>query len=189
MSSRSSRSRIRRRSSRAVRHCSSGRTRATSRITVSSRVIASTPCTSGLAEEDRATSPPRRRISLARPSSIAGGRPLDVGPRVDRDVEHDLREALALVADAHDLAVAHVPDRAVDVAQPGRAQPDRLDRAARLLEVDDVADAVLVLEHHEHAGQEVLDDVLRAEAERDADDRRAGDERRRGRSAARSGSA
>ena len=42
----------------------------------------------------------------------------------------------------------------------------------------DVADAVLVLEHHEDAGQEVLDDVLRAEAERDADDAGRGDDRR-----------
>ncbi|MDT4940580.1 MAG: moderate conductance mechanosensitive channel, partial [Pseudonocardiales bacterium] len=58
-----------------------------------------------------------------------------------------------------------------------RERLDRLDGAARLLEVDHVADAVLVLQHHEDAGQEVLDDVLRPEAERDADDGRPGDER------------
>ena len=44
--------------------------------------------------------------------------------------------------------------------------------------VDDVADAVLVLEDHEDAGEEVLDQALRAEAERDADDAGAGDDRR-----------
>ena len=90
----------------------------------------------------------------------------------DRDVEHGARPVLAHVADPEDLAVADVPDGAVDVAEPGDAQADRLDGAAGLAEVDDVADAVLVLEDHEDAGQEVLDQALRAEAERDADDRR-----------------
>jgi hypothetical protein len=103
---------------------------------------------------------------------------LDVGPRVDRDVEDDLREALALVADAQHFTVADVPDRPVHVAQASRAQTYGFNRPARELEVDGVADAVLVLEHHEHAGQEVLDDVLSTEAERDTDDRCAGDERR-----------
>ena len=42
----------------------------------------------------------------------------------------------------------------------------------------DVADAVLVLEQHEQAGDEVLDQVLRAEAERDAGDAGAGQQRR-----------
>ena len=45
-------------------------------------------------------------------------------------------------------------------------------------DVDGVADAVLVLEDHEDAAQEVLDEALRAEAERDADDAGAGDQRR-----------
>ena len=65
----------------------------------------------------------------------------------------------------------HVPERAVDRAQPRRAQRHGVDDARRLaVEVDDVADAELVLDEDEHAGQEVLDQRLRAEAERDADD-------------------
>ena len=93
-------------------------------------------------------------------------------------VHHRDGEALALVAHAQDLAVAHVPDGAVDVAQRRDAQPDGLDRAAGLADVDDVADPVLVLQQHEHAGQEVVHEVLRAEADRDADDARRGQDRR-----------
>ena len=95
----------------------------------------------------------------------------------DGDVEHRARPVLAHVAHAQDLAVADVPDGAVEVAQPRDPQADRLDGAARLAEVDDVADAVLVLEDHEDAGQEVLDQALGAEAEREADDAGAGDDR------------
>ena len=58
----------------------------------------------------------------------------------------------------------------VGVAQPGDPQRDLLDGADRLAGVDDVADAVLVLEDHEDAGEEVLDQALRAEAERHAAD-------------------
>ena len=97
---------------------------------------------------------------------------------VDRDVENDLGVALTLVPDAHDLAVAHVPDGAALIAQPGRAQADGLDGAARLLQIHDIADAVLILEDHEDPVQEVLDDVLRAERDGHADDRGARDERR-----------
>ena len=54
---------------------------------------------------------------------------------------------------------------------------DGLDRAGRLTHVDDVADAVLVLDEHEDAGQEVLHEALRTEAERDPGDACAGDQR------------
>ena len=65
--------------------------------------------------------------------------------------------ALAVVADLQDLAVAHVPDHAGAVAQPGDPQADRLDGAdGAHAGVDQVADAVLVLEDQEDAGQEVL---------------------------------
>ena len=85
---------------------------------------------------------------------------------------------LGLVADAPDLAVGDVPDGAVDRAQPRRAQGDRLDRARGLVvEVDDVADAELVLDQDEDAGQEVAHQRLRAEAERDAEDAGAGQQR------------
>ena len=88
------------------------------------------------------------------------------------------RPALAVVADPQDLAVADVPDHAVAVAQPGDPQADRLDGAdGAHAGVDQVADAVLVLEDHEDAGQEVLDQGLGAEAERDPDDAGAGHQR------------
>ena len=68
-----------------------------------------------------------------------------------------------------------------------------LDRSAGDTGVDHVTDAELVLEEHEHAREEVADDALRAEAERDAEHARAGEQRRevdaelaRGRSARRS---
>ncbi len=76
-----------------------------------------------------------------------------------------------------DLAVADVPDGAVDVAHPGDPQAHRLDGPDGLAEVDLVAHAVLVLDDHEDAGEEVADQALGAEAERDADDAGAGDDR------------
>ena len=70
------------------------------------------------------------------------------------------------------------------IAQPGGAQRHRLDRAVTgcrwLADVDDVADAVLVLDEHEDAGEEVLHQALGAEADGDAGDAGAGDERARG---------
>ena len=62
-------------------------------------------------------------------------------------------------------------------AQHRAAQRDLLDGAGRLAEVDDVADAVLVLDEHEQAGDAVLDEALGAEAEGDAGDPGAGDQR------------
>ena len=55
--------------------------------------------------------------------------------------------------------------------------PHLLDDAGRRPEVDDVADAELVLDDHEQAVEHVLDDVLGAEAEAGAD--RGGEQRER----------
>ena len=82
---------------------------------------------------------------------------LHIGVVGHGEVDDDAGPALRHVADPQDLAVADVPDGAVDVAQPGDAQADRLDGPDGLPEVDLVADAVLVLEDHEDAGQEVRD--------------------------------
>ena len=79
-------------------------------------------------------------------------RVVEVGVVGDLDVDQRARPVLGLVADAPDLAVGDVPDGAVDRAQAGRAQRDRLDRAGGLVvEVDDVADAELVLDQDEDA--------------------------------------
>ena len=63
------------------------------------------------------------------------------------------------------------------VAERGDAQTDRLDGADRLADVDHVTDPVLVLEQHEEPGDEVLDQVLRAEADRQSGDAGAGQQR------------
>ena len=85
----------------------------------------------------------------------------------DADVQHRARPALRPVADAQHLAVADVPDGAVDVADPGHAQADGLDDARGVAEVDHVADAVLVLDEHEETGDDVADQRLRAETDGD----------------------
>ena len=105
--------------------------------------------------------------------------------RVDVDVlrhghvDDRPRPALRQVADAGELAVAHVPEHAVRVADLRDADADGLHDAARQVGVHDVADAELVVGDHEEAGEHVLHDVLRPEAEAGA--QRGGDqgERRR----------
>jgi hypothetical protein len=70
-----------------------------------------------------------------------------------------------------------VPQAAVEVAYVGQAQADVLHFADGLAEVHRVADAVLVLEHDEQAGQVVGDQALRAEADGQTDDSGAGQQR------------
>jgi hypothetical protein len=84
---------------------------------------------------------------------------------------------LRLVAHAPDLAVRDVPDRPVDGTQARRPQAHDLDDPGGLADVDRVADAELVLNQDEDARQEVLDQALRAEADRHPDDARAGEQR------------
>ena len=76
-----------------------------------------------------------------------------------------------------DLAVRHGVERAVGVAQQGPAEAEVLDGALDPADPHQVAVAVLVLEHDEDAGQPVLDEGLRAEPDRDADQAEAGDRR------------
>jgi hypothetical protein len=56
------------------------------------------------------------------------------------------------------------------IAQPRHPQTHRLHRAGGLADVDDVPDAVLVLEDHEDTGQEVRHQALRSEADGDTED-------------------
>ena len=55
------------------------------------------------------------------------------------------------------------------------AKPDVLDRSGDSVDRHDVADAVLVLEDHEDTGEEVANDGLRTEADRDTGDSGAGE--------------
>ena len=58
------------------------------------------------------------------------------------------------------------------------AHADVADDAAEIVEHDDIADGVLALEDDEQAGDHVLDQALRAEAQDQADDADAGEDRR-----------
>ena len=85
----------------------------------------------------------------------------------DLDVHDRGRPSQGPVADLDDLAVADVPDDFAGVSHFCDAQCDLLNGADRLARVDDIAHAVLVLEDHEDAGQDVLDQSLCAKRERD----------------------
>ena len=63
------------------------------------------------------------------------------------------------------------------VAQLDRAQREVLDRAADAAALDVLADPEGVVEQEEHARDDVLDQRLGAEADRDADHAGAGDQR------------
>ena len=125
------------------------------RSVTASAARASTPVTSGSSMITAA-----EVVVVPQVVGDLGEHPLHAGQVLavrDADVDHGPRPVLAHVADPQDLAVGDVPDRAVQGAQPRHPQADRLDRAGGLADVDHVADAVLVLEDHEDAGEEVLD--------------------------------
>ena len=86
-----------------------------------------------------------------------------------REVDDDPRPSLRHVADARDLAVAHVPEGAVDVTDMRDPHGHVLDDAGGEAEIDDIPDADLVLRDDEDAVEHVFDDVLCTEAETCAD--------------------
>jgi hypothetical protein len=110
----------------------------------------------------------------------------DIGVAIDLDVQQRARPLLRLVPHPLDLAVGDVPDDALDVADTGRSQAHAFDGAADATgrapdgsaHVDDIAHAVLVLDEHEEPRQEVADEGLGTEAERDTEHAGAGDQRR-----------
>ena len=67
--------------------------------------------------------------------------------------------------------------RAFLVAQHDRPQVDLFDQPALAVDDGDVADAHLILEDQEEAGDDVAHQRLRAEADRQADDAGAGQRR------------
>ncbi len=64
-----------------------------------------------------------------------------------------------------------MPQRALTVAQVGDLIETRSTTPSDVSDRHGVADAELVLDEHQEAGEVVLDDLLRAEAERGADER------------------
>ena len=101
-----------------------------------------------------------------------------VGARVSR-CPRRARHVIALGTVAHpqDLAVAQVPDGAVLGPDPGDAQAHGLHRSHHFAGLNHVADAVLVLDGDEDAGQEVADQLLRAEADGHTQNSDAGQQR------------
>src|ERR1017187_331821 len=104
--------------------------------------------------------PVRIGAQVVRDSSDDVGCGGEGGARRDRKVEDGPGPLLGFVADAVDLPVGDVPDRPLDVAEPGDAEAHRLDGAGDGWpgaaggdpNVDDVADPELVLEEHERPG-------------------------------------
>src|SRR5687767_3887941 len=86
--------------------------------------------------------------------------------------------ALRAVAHPEDFAVAEVPDGSVFIPDPRDPQADGLHHAHHFTGLDDVADAVLVLDGDEDAGQEVTDQLLGTETDGDTEDAHAGQQRR-----------
>ena len=97
-----------------------------------------------------------------------------VGDRHD-DLFHD--PVAAHVLHGAEIAERHREHRAAVVAQPDRAQAERLHRALVAAALDVLADAERVVQHVEDARQHVLHQRLRAEADGDAEDAGAGDQR------------
>ncbi len=75
------------------------------------------------------------------------------------------------------LAVRDVPDDTFEVTQPRAAQRHLFDGARRDTEIDDVADAELILHDDERSLDQVAQQVLRAERECDTDQSRAREHR------------
>ena len=92
------------------------------------------------------------------------------------DIHHGAGPAAGLVAHDLDLAVGDDVHDAVDVAQHHHPQRHLLDRAALAAGLDHVAQPELVLEEDEEAGDDVLDQALRPEGDREAEDSGAGED-------------
>ena len=82
-----------------------------------------------------------------------------------------------IVGDLLERAERHRMQVAAVVAQLDRAQREALDRAADAAALDVLADPEGIVEQEEDARDHVLDQRLRAEADRDADHAGAGDQR------------
>lgn len=106
-----------------------------------------------------------------------GGGFVVVGGVRHGDLQAGHGELVGGVAHAQDLAVADVPQDAVDVTHGGQPQGEFFDGAGDAGgQVDLIADAKLVFQEHADAGQEVLDQGLGAKTEGDADDACGGDQ-------------
>jgi hypothetical protein len=105
--------------------------------------------------------------------------PVDVLGVADGDVEYGEGVVLRHVRHDADRAVRDGVHVAVVVAQRHRPDRDRLHHPGAVAEPDHVADPDRVAQQDEQAGRQVLDQLLRAEADREAHDAGTGEERRR----------
>jgi hypothetical protein len=108
-------------------------------------------------------------------SSTTGVHVLGIG---ERQVHYVIAELHAAVGERRDRAVRNDVDRALFVPEHRRPQVDLFDESAGAVDRHHVADTHLVLEDQEEPANQILDQALRAEAERDADDAGAGQSRR-----------
>ena len=67
----------------------------------------------------------------------------------DADVDHVVRKVLRLVRQRANFAGRNVVQRAFEIAQHDRAEVDRFNGAADVVDVDDVTEANLVFGNHE----------------------------------------
>src|SRR5712691_1799064 len=103
---------------------------------------------------------------------------IDVLAVRNRDAGDRVSEFLGQILDRGHLAERHGVDDPRLVAQPDRADRDRLDRSPVVLaDIDDVADRDLVLDQNEEPRDDVLDERLAAEADRQTDNPGAGQKR------------
>ena len=91
--------------------------------------------------------------------------------------DHVVGEVLGLVGQRLDLAVREDVHGAFLVAQHDGPEVDGLDEPALSVDDGDVADAHLILEDQEEAGDDVAHERLRAEADGQPDDAGAGERR------------
>jgi hypothetical protein len=111
---------------------------------------------------------------LEHPPDLGG-----VGRIRDAHVDYGPRPVLGAVGNVIDASIRDEVHRPVDVSQARNSQRQLLDLARRLLvDLNDVAHAELVLEQDEESVHDVLDEILSPEADREADDPHAREERR-----------
>ena len=102
---------------------------------------------------------------------------LDIAVIGDADRQLVDDPVAALVLDGAQQAERHGVDRTAVMPQPDRAKAEGFDGALVVAALDVLADPEGVVEEIEHAGDDVANERLGAEADRDAEDAQTGDQR------------
>ena len=129
----------------------------------------------GLEQDPRPT--PGRAASNAPDLACRPHDAIEVLAVGDLQVHDGEREDLAQIRQAGDGAVREHLHRAFAVADDDRAEVDLLDRAGDVVDPRQIADPHLILENQKETGDDVAHEILRAEADRQARDAGAGQDR------------